>query len=129
MPQLFRLALVEISLHALAYCGMRLAIVNWPLPLQDEGYLALVAARCQATRERPGLALPVHEKESTPKKVSVKRSYNGLLMSFYALAAVLAYLLQLLVVLLTLQGCLGYSPAQSGVLAAPFAAKLDRNAN
>ena len=76
----------------------------------------------------PGIVHPQHRalRQDASKEM---KDENGLLMSFCALATALAYLLQLLVMLVALQVLPGSSPAQNDVLAAPMAAKLNRNFN
>ena len=74
----------------------------------------------------PGIVYPQRGASGQDASKEMKNE-SGLLVSFYALATDLAYLLQLPVVLLALQVLPGCSPAQSGVLAALMAAKLNRN--
>ena len=76
----------------------------------------------------PGIVYPQRGASGQDASKEIKNE-NGLLMSFCALATALAYLLQLPVMLLALQVLPGFSPAQSGVLVASMAAKLNRNFN
>ena len=71
---------------------------------------------------------PQHRTASLDASKEMKDE-NGWLVSFYALATVLAYLLRFAAMLLALQVLPGCPPAQSGAFTAPMAAKIYKNLN
>ena len=76
----------------------------------------------------PGMVYPQHRTTSLDASKEMKNE-NELLVSFYALTTVLAYLLQFAAVLLALQVPPECPLAQNDIFAAPMTAKLKRNFN